>query len=83
MKRKLGINAEAIAGEDSVQTLDRIAAAGFESTFTERYDVESVEKLAEKAQKLGLDMEFIHAPFAGINAMWHPGNEYEKIYGGM
>ena len=83
MKRKLGIIAEAIAGEDSVQTLDRIAAVGFESTFTGRCDILSVEKLAKKAQKLGLDMEFIHAPFAGINAMWYPGNEYETIYAGM
>lgn len=83
MKRKLGIVAESIAEEDSVQTLDRIAAAGFETTFTGRCDLESVEKLAKKAQKLGLDIEFIHAPFAGINAMWRSGNEYETVYAGM
>ena len=38
MKRKLGIIAEAIKNEDSLETLDRIANAGFESAFTGRYD---------------------------------------------
>ena len=83
MKRKLGIIAEAIKNEDSLETLDRIANAGFESTFTGRYDLPSVEKLVEKCEKLGLDMEFIHAPFNDINAMWLPGDKYKTIYGGM
>lgn len=83
MKRKLGIIAECIDGEDGLVSLDRIAAAGFESTFTGKYDLPSVEKLVEKCKKLGLDMEFIHAPFGGINNMWLPGDGYKKIYDGM
>lgn len=83
MKRKLGIIAEAIKNEDSLETLDRIVNAGFESTFTGRYDLPSVEKLVEKCKKLGLDMEFIHAPFNDINSMWLPGDRYKTIYDGM
>lgn len=83
MKRKLGIIAECVDGEDSVISLERVAAAGFESTFTGRYDLPSVEKLVAKCERLGLNMEFIHAPFGGINNMWLTGDGYEAIYGGM
>ena len=57
MKRKKGIIAECIDGEDSLVSLDRIAACGFESTFTGRYDLPSVEKLVAKCERLGLNME--------------------------
>ena len=83
MKRKLGIIAECIVDEDSLKTLDRIATAGFDSTFTGRYDLPSAEKLVAECARLGLSMEFIHAPFDGINNMWLPGDAYKTIYDGM
>ncbi len=83
MKRKKGIIAECIDGEDSLVSLDRIAACGFESTFTGRYDIETVEKIANKCSRLGLGLEFIHAPFGGINNMWLPGDDFKGIYCGM
>ena len=70
MKRKLGILANCIWGENPVQTLKKIKLHGFESFFSNDYDEETVLALQEEARKLGLDYEFIHGPYDGINEMW-------------
>ncbi len=70
MKRKLGILANCICGENPVQTLEKIKSHGFESFFSADYDEKTVLALQEKAQELGLDYEFIHGPHDGINEMW-------------
>lgn len=83
MKRKLGIMCECIEGMDPLHTLDLIKAAGFDSFFTNIYDVETTRELKAKADALGLTYEFIHAPFSGINSMWQEGDGYLNIYNGM
>ena len=70
MKRKLGINAEFSNRLTSLEALDYIAAAGFDSTFTLECDTEKVRALKERANELGLEFDILHAPFDGINAMW-------------
>ncbi len=83
MNRKLGIMAECICEEDAVITLERIKRAGFECFFSEGYDAPTVEGLSNAAKKLGLEYEFIHAPFSGINDMWLEGDGYKTILNGM
>lgn len=81
MKRKLGIICECLRGTQSFDTLDYIKNAGFESVFTGHYNLPFAEKLKNKADKLGLEMEFIHSPFSGINNMWREGDAYKELYG--
>lgn len=78
MKRKLGIISECI-GNDTVKNLPLIKTAGFDSFFTGYYRREDVAKIAEKAAKVGLEFDFIHAPFAGINSMWLEGEEGDAM----
>ncbi len=83
MKRKLGIVSDCIIKESPIVTLDRIKEIGFEAFFTGYIDIETVSALKNKAEKLGLDFEFIHAPFRGINAMWTSGMDYLPLYNAM
>ncbi|MBE5731801.1 MAG: sugar phosphate isomerase/epimerase [Clostridiales bacterium] len=83
MERKLGIVSECIAGEAPIDTLDRIKNAGFDTFFTGYIDKNTVSALVNKADKLGLECEFIHAPFKGINYMWTPGLDYLPVFDGM
>lgn len=83
MKRKLGIISDCITGENPVSTLDKIKEAGFDCFFTGYTDSETVKALKEKADVLGLEFQFIHAPFRGINSMWLEGDGYKEIYDGM
>ena len=72
MKRRLGINTNCIQKANPIDLLDDIQNAGFDCFFTPSYitDRDTVAKLREKGEKLGLRYEFIHAPFKGVNAMW-------------
>lgn len=83
MKRKLGIISECVAELNPVEALDKIKAVGFDSFFTGKIDIETVSALKQKGDSLGLDFEFIHAPFKNINSMWLDGDEYLTIYNGM
>lgn len=83
MERKLGIVCDCIIDEPSIITLDRMKDVGFETFFTGLIDIESVSALKNKADKLNLEFEFIHAPFKGINYMWTPGLDYLPIFNGM
>lgn len=70
IKRKLGINAEFCDQLASIDALDLIAKAGFEATFTLECDTHKVALIKEKADKLELEFDILHAPFAKINDMW-------------
>lgn len=83
MKRKLGIISECIGEISPLENLDKIKSVGFDSFFTGIIDVETVRSLKEKGDALGLDFEFIHAPFKNINSMWLEGDSYLEIYNGM
>ena len=71
MKQKLGINADCI-GQFEIENLRKIKEHGFDTFFSSDYqfDKDYVIALKEEAEKVGLEYEFIHGPFAGINEMW-------------
>ncbi len=83
MKRKLGIICDCIENQDALITLEKIKNAGFDSFFSNEYSPERAVEIKKKSDTLGLDFEFIHAPFRGINAMWEEGDGYADIYSGM
>ena len=83
MKRKLGINVECLRGVHYSEALPLIKAAGFDSYFSSRKTVDEVRDMKRIGDELGLTLEFIHAPFSGINNMWVPGMDYLTIYNGM
>lgn len=83
MKRKLGINIHHFNGTGLLDALDLIRSVGFETFFTGPVSNEQAAAVKEKADRLGLEYEFIHAPFAGINDMWHSGMGYLTIYNGI
>lgn len=64
----------------AVDALEKIKDAGFETFFTGEYKREDVGKIKEKADKLGLEYEFIHAPFHNINRMWMHGLGYLEVF---
>lgn len=72
MKRRLGINTSCIKGLNDLSSLDYIKDAGFDGFFTSIQTTEQAEVAAikEKAERLGLVYEFIHAPFKNVNSMW-------------
>lgn len=81
MKRKLGINANCLIDVSELDALERIKAAGFETVFTSRnYKTDDVAEIKRRADALGLEYEFIHAPFHSINEMWMPGQGYLEVF---
>lgn len=80
MLRKKGINCDCIKDAKQTDTLELIKRAGFDSYFTNSYKADEVQEIVEKGNALGLECEFLHAPFVGINAMWLDGDEYKGIY---
>ena len=80
IKRGFGINANCLKGYGEVDALALIKAAGFESVFICAYKNDEVVEIKKKADELGLVVEFIHAPFDGINNMWLPGMDHLSIY---
>lgn len=78
MKRKFGIELECLryAGLEDGAVLQMIKDAGFDSVFSNEYEMSRVSAIKEKAVQLGLDVEFLHAPFRGINDFWCAGLKY-------
>lgn len=83
MKRKLGINANCLNNVSELDALKLIKATGFDSVFISTYDQEQTKKIKAEADRMGLTIEFIHAPFSGINEMWIPGMGYLHIFNEM
>ena len=80
MNRKLGIMANCLRGISAVDALEKIKAAGFETFFTGNYKDADVAAIKKRADELGLEYEFIHAPFRNINQMWMPGMGYLEVF---
>lgn len=80
MKRKLGIVASCLRSEPQIESLSKIKAAGFDGFFTSRGDIAECCAMREKADSLGLEYQFIHAPYKGINTFWTPGLDYLPLY---
>lgn len=62
IKRKLGIETHCLPGVPEIEVLDKLKAAGFEVFFTGGKDEKGALALREKADRLGLVYDFIHAP---------------------
>ena len=65
MKRKFGIELECLryTGLSDGTVLRMIKDAGFDSVFSNKYEISEVSAIKAEAVKLGLDVEFLHAPF--------------------
>ena len=86
MERKFGIELECLRYKklDDAEVLKKIKAAGFDAVFSNKYDIKQIEYIKNEASKSGLEVEFLHAPFRGINDFWRPGFSHlplkKKIY---
>jgi len=83
MERKLGINAHCLTNVSELDALKLIKDTGFDSVFLATYDQKGVRQIKAEADRLGLTIAFIHAPFDRINEMWMPGIGYLYIFNKM
>lgn len=83
MRKIFGINSDCIDGQNELLTLELIKKAGFTRTFTSECNNEKIKAYKAKADELNIAIEFLHAPFNNINAMWEEGDGYLNIYNGM
>lgn len=83
--RKLGMNfrAERPTDKTDEEVLARLKEYGFDATHTGIADPFEnpgrIDELAPKVRAAGLDYDFVHAPFKGINTIWGKGEEGEEI----
>ena len=88
MKRKIGINADCFhdsAGnyEDFIYShIEKLGKVGFEHFFIGSNDGDFA-KYRAVGDKMGMSLDFIHAPFRGINKFWLEGDDYLELYNGM
>lgn len=82
MKRKIGINADCIKDGFTYGNIKKLREYGFEAMFISELKG-SFGKYKDISESVGMDFEFIHAPFEGINSMWLEGNEYLRIFNRM
>lgn len=76
--QKLGINIDAFEdfGQNNIEksslknTMELIASLGFSAVFSDATFEKSPEKVAEHCARLGLEYQFVHAPFKGTNNIW-------------
>lgn len=82
IKRRLGINSNCLGLNNLPETLKKIRDTGFDCFYTSShtYTVKDVLPLKELGEKIGLDFEFIHAPFVGINDMWNKTDDTPLLY---
>lgn len=83
--RKLGMNFRAERPKDKTdeEILARLKEYGFDATHTgiaNPFETPGrIDELAPKVRAAGLDYDFIHAPFKGINTIWQEGEDGEEI----
>ena len=78
MERRKGIMFECV-NQDIDTRAKMIASNGFTNTFSGSYDIGEVEKIKSACDKNGIEVEFLHAPFDGINNMWLGEEESKSI----
>ncbi len=78
MERKLGINLEFQRGVDNLDAIGMLKDAGFTTFFTG--PLKNTCEVKDRAVALGMDFDFIHAPFGGINNFLLPGVAYLPLY---
>jgi sugar phosphate isomerase/epimerase len=82
MKRKLGLNADCIVGGFNYNNIIKLKEIGFDSCFVNAIQA-GVSKYKDISESVGIDLEFLHAPFKGINTMWEEGDGYTTIFNQM
>lgn len=80
MDRKLGLYLGCIKTDKQWETLRVANSIGFKSFFTGLYDDQSLEMLKSTADELGMEFEFIHSPWNGINDMWTADTDPEIYF---
>lgn len=89
MERKLGVSSGCLAGVPEIEALRYLKDAGFDCFFTGKHTVRDVGALKNEAEKIGIDFEFIHAPWNHrmpngsriyMNEFWKPGIEYLPLF---
>ncbi len=77
MKRKLGLNVDCLRTRlDNLSTMELARKIGFESiTSAGLYTLEEISPLKKRADELGMDLPYLHAPYKGINALWGSDEE--------
>ena len=85
MERKLGMNCDCIrTGNFSLlQSLEQMAQEGFGSFFMNMADPRVIAEARKAGDRLGLEFEFIHAPYKGINEFWKEGDGYRPLMDGI
>ena len=78
MKQKFGIELECLKHSQlsNDEVLSMIKETGFNSVFSNKFDMAEVTGIRKKADSLGLEVEFLHAPFRGVNDFWCAGLDY-------
>jgi len=82
MRRKLGINIDFMKDGFTFGAIKKIKEAGFDSISVTGVNW-GFNKYKDISDSLGLDWEFVHAPFTNINSMWLEGDDYLRIFGNM
>jgi len=76
--RKIGMNIRASllrSDEDCARYMQAMAENGFTATFTGMVELPRQVEIANMLSRYGIEYETLHAPSAGINNMWLPGEE--------
>ena len=75
MKRKTGIFA-GLSSDPGQPALHMIKDAGFETIASDHYDVQTVCKLKNECDKIGLELTFLHAPYYVTKPFYIHTNEF-------
>ena len=75
-KYRLGINVSSGIPMDMLDQMEIIKNVGFDAFFT-MWTPERTEEIANRAARLGLYQQSIHAPFRNAHLMWKDGEEGE------
>ncbi len=66
---KYGINMDCFEGLEPLKAAELMKLNGFSTTFVGTY-YNKLDKFFKAAEDFGIEVEFMHAPFNGINDMW-------------
>ena len=79
MRRKIGLNIDCIDGGFNYGNILKLKDLGFDCFFVNAIQA-GISKYKDISDSIGIDFEFIHAPFKGINAMWEEGDGYLTLF---
>ena len=85
MKRKLGLNVDCIRFNPVPKTdvISMMSDVGFEACFSNMKERSLINEMKRKADSLGIEFEFIHAPYSGSNNIWKEGEECLPLINGI